>query len=582
MTRYILGISAYFHDSAAALVCDGVVIAAAAEERFTRLKHDASLPVNAAKWCLDFAGIDISMVDYVVYHEKPLWKFERLIVSQLRAFPRSAEAFRRTAMTWLPEKLWIRSALVRELGIKREKVMFCDHHLSHAASAFYGSPFADAAVLTIDGVGEWATTAMYDASAGGIRQVAETRFPHSIGLFYSAFTAYLGFPVNEGEGTVMGLASYGQPRYADELGKILKLQPNGGFELDLSYFKFHFSATESFSRKLEDLLGAPRAPMSRLEITSEVGKRYADIAASVQLVTEEVVIATARDIQNRTARRNLCIAGGVGLNCVANSRLALEGIFDRVFVYPAPGDDGCAAGAALWAWNDATGGARGSAPLTVSLGRAWSDDSIDRTLREIGSTHERIDPADVARRAADDLAQGQTLGWFQGRFEWGPRALGHRSILADPRVAKTRDAVNSQVKYREDFRPFAPAVTAESANRYFDIPDGAALLTPFMLAAVPTKSGAAELMPATTHVDGSARVQTVNREESPLFHDLLSCFGEHTGQAVLLNTSFNLKGEPIVASPLQSLRTFYSSGLDTLYVGSCRVPNTSLGRNYYS
>ena len=582
MSRYILGVSAYFHDSAAALLCDGEIVAAAAEERFTRIKHDSSLPVNAARWCLESQGITTEDLECVVYHEKPLWKFERLIVSQLREFPRSADAFRRTALAWFPEKLWVRNALAKEFDLKRKQLAFCDHHLSHAASAFYSSPFEEAAVLTIDGVGEWATTAMFDAGPNGLKRIAEVRFPHSIGLLYSAFTAYLGFPVNEGEGTVMGLASYGQPIYADDLRRILTLGPQGSFELDLSYFKYHYSASESFSARLEDRFGPARRPYEKLDLATETGQRYANLAASLQLVTEEAILHIASDLQQRTGRKNLCLAGGVALNCVANYRLARESAFERVFVYPAAGDDGCAAGAALWAWNDALKGKRGTALQNSALGKAWSDDEVARTLDEIGATYERLSPDDVAERAVSDLASGKTLGWFQGRFEWGPRALGQRSILADPLRVETRDVVNQKVKFREPFRPFAPAVLQEFSDLYFDIHSAARELTPFMLAAIPALGKAHDDMPATIHVDGSARVQTVHADRNPTFHKLLSEFQQATGRPALLNTSFNLKGEPIVSSPLQALRSFYSSELDAVYIGSCRVPNTAIGSHYYA
>jgi carbamoyltransferase len=583
MSQYVLGISAQFHDAAAALVCDGELVAAAAEERFSRVKHDSTLPFRAAKWCLEHAGITIDDVAYVVFHEKPLRKFERLMITQIQAFPKSLDAFRRTALTWFPDKLWVRGALAKGLKIDARKVIFSDHHLSHAASSFYTSPFESAAVLTVDGVGEWATTALFDAAPRGIKRLSEIHFPHSIGLVYSAFTAYLGFQVNDGEAKVMGLASYGIPRYVDEVRQVVKSGKHIGIEVDLSFVSYHYSATKSYSSKFETLFGPARAPTAKLDVSTPEGRKYADIAASLQAVAEDCVVDLANALHEQTGRDDLCLAGGVALNSVINARLTSRTKFKRVFVHPAPGDDGCAAGAALWAWHNVMGGARGPAMTNAGLGRAWSDAEIGKLLDDLGATYEQLGSEDaLIANAVTDLADGKAVGWFQGRFEWGPRALGHRSILADPRQPGMNDRINKKIKFREQFRPFAPAVLEGHEANYFDLASGTELLTPWMLAVSPVKESARDLLPATTHVDGSARVQVVSEMANPLFHRLLAAFGKATGHPVLLNTSFNLKGEPIVSSPLQALRTFYSSELDVLYLGQFRLPNTAIGKHHYA
>jgi len=582
MSRYVLGVSAQFHDSAAALVRDGELIAASAEERFSRIKHDSALPLQAMNWCLDHAGITAEDLDYVVFHEKPLRKFERLLITQVQEFPRSLDAFRKTALTWFPDKLWVRGSIAKALEISARKILFSDHHLSHAASAFYASPFEKAAVLTIDGVGEWATTALFDASERGVNRLSEIHFPHSIGLVYSAFTAYLGFRVNDGEAKVMGLASYGTPRYVDEVRRILKSGSDGDISVDLSYVTYQFSATQSFSSRFEELFGPARAPDRKFDLSTPEGRKYADIAASLQVVTEDCVVGLANALHRRTGYPNLCLAGGVALNAVINGRLTLRTPFERIYVHPAAGDDGAAAGAALWAWNEVVGGRRGPALTKPGLGRSWSDAEIRKTLDDLDISYSHIEDESVAASAVNDLVDGKAVGWFQGRFEWGPRSLGHRSILADPRQPGMNDRINRKIKFREEFRPFAPAVLKGSEHNYFDLPPGTDLLTPWMLMVAPVKDRARNLLPSTTHADGSARAQVVAQDDNPLFHELLSEFGAATGHPILLNTSFNLKGEPIVSSPLQALRTFYSSELDVLYLGAFRISNTAIGKTHYA
>jgi carbamoyltransferase len=583
MSDYVLGISAQFHDAAAALIYKGEIVAAAAEERFSRVKHDSALPFRAAKWCLHHAGITTDDLAYVVFHEKPLRKFERLMITQIQAFPKSLSAFRQTAFAWFPDKLWVRGSLAKGLKIDPQKIIFSDHHLSHAASTFYTSPFTEAAVLTVDGVGEWASTALFNASPSGIERLSEIHFPHSIGLVYSAFTAFLGFQVNDGEAKVMGLASYGTPRYVDDVRKVLRSHKPNGFDVDLSYVTYQYSASKSFSSKFEDLFGPARAPDEKLDVTTPAGRKYADIAASLQVVAEDCVVDLADTLYEQTGRDNLCLAGGVALNSVINARLTTRTKFKHVFVHPAPGDDGCAAGAALWVWNEVLGGERGPALKSPGLGQAWSDTEIVALLGDLTISHQDFDGEDaLLASVVDDLVQGKVVGWFQGRFEWGPRALGYRSILADPRQPGMSDRINKKIKFREQFRPFAPAVLEGHEANYFDLPPGTELLTPWMLAVAPVKASAKDILPATTHVDGSARVQVVSETANPLFHKLLAVFGKATGHPVLLNTSFNLKGEPIVSSPLQALRTFYSSELDVLYLGRSKILNTAIGRHYYA
>jgi len=583
MSIYVLGISAQFHDAAAVLVRDGEIVAAAAEERFSRVKHDSGLPFRAARWCLAHEGITVGDLAHVVFHEKPLRKFERLLITQIQTFPKSIDAFRRTAFAWFPDKLWVRSSLAKGLKIDARKVIFSDHHLSHAASSFYTSPFSESAVLTVDGVGEWASTVLFDATEKGIERLAEVHFPHSIGLVYSAFTAYLGFQVNDGEAKVMGLASYGEPRYTDEVRRVLRSRGKDGFDVDLSYVTYHYSATKSFSSKLETLFGPARAPEGKLDVTTPEGRKYADIAASLQVVTEDAVVELANTLYERTGRENLCLAGGVALNSVINARLTTRTPFKRVFVHPAPGDDGCAAGAALWAYHEVEGGKRGPALTRPGLGASWSHEEIGKLLSDLETPKDELADEDtVIARAVDDLVEGKAVGWFHGRFEWGPRSLGHRSILADPRQPGMNDRINKKIKFREQFRPFAPAVLAGHESNYFELAPGTELLTPWMLGVTPVKEEAKSLLPATTHVDGSSRVQVVTENANPLFHRLLGAFGKATGHPVLLNTSFNLKGEPIVSSPLQALRTFYSSELDVLYLGRFRLPNTAIGRHFYA
>jgi len=572
-----LGISAYFHDSAAALVEDGVIVAAAQEERFTRIKHDASLPLNAVKMCLDTAGVDMRSIDTVVFYEKPLRKFERLMVTHLREFPRGIGQFSRAMGTWLSKRLWMKGEIARELGCDVEKIVFSDHHLSHAASAFLCSPFQRAAILTVDGVGEWATTSIYrgisDADGSRIESLGELHFPHSIGLLYSAITAYLGFTVNEGEYKVMGLAAYGKPRFLDEFCKIATIAEDASLSLDPRYFAYAWHSEKSFTSHLEALLGPARVPGTAFDLPAPEGssaQRWADVAASLQAFTERYMLVLARHAQKLTGETCLAMAGGVALNSVANRRLMDEGPFTELFVQPAAGDAGGALGAALLACHVVDKQPRGAPMTSAFLGEEHTGASVRRFLDDCRVKHTSFaDRSALYKEVANRLASGEIGGWFQGRFEWGPRALGGRSILADPRDSAARERVNRKIKFREPFRPFAPAVLAEEHDRWFvPVSQGGDHTTRFMCSVAPATEEARLKIPAVVHVDGTSRVGVV--ESGPL-HELLLEFRARTGIGVLLNTSMNLKDEPICGSPAEAYGTFLRSDLDFLVLEDCLI-----------
>jgi len=586
MSTWILGVSALYHDAAAVLLRDGVIVAAAQEERFSRVKHDASLPVRATKWCLEQGGISIGDLDHLVFYEKPLRKFERILANSVATFPRSWRAFPRQMVTWLGSKLWVRNQLVATFAIQPHKLLFSEHHLSHAASAFLCSPYDEATILTVDGVGEEATTGLWrgTAEAPFIEPLAEVRFPHSLGMFYSTITALLGFAVNSGEYKVMGMAAYGEPRFRDEMDKLLRLEDGGAFSLDLDYFSFHYHPTQSYRPRLVDLLGEPRMPGEPFRPTAIAGdasaeavarnQRFADIAASAQAAIEDALLHVVRAAHAEHGGDTLCMAGGVALNSVANHRLAKEGPYDKLWIQPAAGDAGGALGAALWAWHCVLGKPRTATLDRIDLGRSWTRDQTRQILDDLGITYEDLgDTSASTERAAADLAEGDIIGWFDGRFEWGPRALGHRSILADPRGADTKDKVNARIKFRESFRPFAPAITEEAADDWYDIAPAARVPLRFMLATPTLKPEREGSLPATTHLDGTSRVQIVRRADHPHFHELIGAFSGHSDTPVLLNTSFNLKGDPIVTSPIDALATLRRSELDTLYMDGFRVPS---------
>ena len=588
----ILGISAFYHDSAAALVEDGAIVAAAQEERFNRKKHFAGFPVEAVLYCLDEAGCTLDDVDHIAFYDKPFLKFERLLETYLSFAPRGYRSFAMAIPVWIKEKLFQKSLLAKELqalasnGADIEsKLLFTEHHQSHAASAFYPSPFQEAAVLTMDGVGEWATTSLSVGSGNKLEMVREIHFPHSLGLLYSAFTYYTGFKVNSGEYKVMGLAPYGEPRFADLImDKLIDVKPDGSFRLDLDYFDYATGLTMT-NERFDALFGSPpRGPEQQLD------QRHMDLAASVQKVTEEVVLRMGRSLAKETGHKNLCLAGGVALNCVANGELLRDGCFENIWVQPAAGDAGGSLGAALAAYHWHLGNPRelGNTRDGMAgsyLGPEYDDDEIERRLTAEGARVVRLDEDAMIERVAQALADGQAVGWFQGRMEFGPRALGGRSILGDPRSPTMQKTLNLKVKYRESFRPFAPSVLAEDVGDWFEIDRE----SPYMLMVAPVSESRQRQMtdeeqglfgidklnvprseiPAVTHVDYSARIQTVHKDTNPRYHALISRFKDLTGCPVVVNTSFNVRGEPIVGTPEDAFRCFMGTELDVLAVGNC-------------
>ena len=577
----VLGISAFFHDCAAALVQDGRIVAAAQEERFTRRKHDESFPKLAAEWCLAQAGIAAGDLDAVVFYEKPLVKFERLLETSLAFAPRGFPAFLKAMPLWLQRKLHIPREIDRGLGGAYDgPIVFATHHESHAASGFYPSPFDEAAILTLDGVGEWSTATWGTGRANRIRLEAEMRFPHSPGLLYSAFTLFCGFRVNSGEYKLMGLAPYGDPRFADViLREIVDLKPDGSFWLDQRFFDY-CAGLKMTSRRFDRLFGGPpRRPDGPLT------QREMDLAASIQKVLEEIVLRMARHVHAATDMRNLCLAGGVALNCVANGRLLREGPFERLWIQPAAGDAGGALGAALAHWYGHLGRPRVPDPDDAQqgslLGPAFDSAAVDAALAAYGAAAETFaDEAALADAVAEHLAEGRIVGHFAGRAEFGPRALGNRSILADPRRADMQRRLNLAIKFRESFRPFAPAVLADRRHDFFAL----SAESPYMLLVAPVVDGVPVVadrratgldrlrevrgpLPAVTHVDGSARVQTVDAARAPRFHAILQAFARRTGCPVLANTSFNIRGEPIVHDPGDAYRCFMYTDMDVLVVG---------------
>jgi len=593
---YILGISCFFHDAAAALLKDGNLVGAAEEERFTRKKHDYDFPAHAIQFCLRRAGIQGQDLDYVVFFEKPLIKFERILMTVLQTFPKSRRVFQESMMSWLGEKLWIKSLIKDRLGIAADKILFSEHHLSHAASAFFCSPYQEAAILTVDGVGEWATASYGKGNGTSIQTLGEIRFPHSLGLLYSTFTAFLGFEVNEGEYKVMGMAPFGRPRYIDKVYRLIRVEKDGSFELDLDFFSFHYSPDRTFNRKFEELFGPPRPVESYFftadssypayfgtkpvdyEALAKQNQYYADIAASIQKVTEEVLLEMANHLYKETGLKNLCMAGGVALNSVANGRILRETPFESIYIQPSAGDGGGAIGAALYAYHTVLGNPRQFIMEHAYWGEEYSPGSIEKFLQETGIPYQRHDDEEeLLEQVVEQLGKGKVIGWFQGRFEWGPRALGNRSILADPRNPEMKDIVNTKIKFREPYRPFAPAVLLEKASDFFDLLDPAAHYPArFMLYVVDVKQEKRDLVPAITHVDGTGRVQTVSRAIAPRFHRLIELFGEATGVPVVLNTSFNLRGEPIVNTPVEGFNTFAKSGMDLLVLDHCIIEKDQL------
>jgi len=601
----ILGISAYYHDSAAALVVDGTPLAAAQEERFTRRKHDPAFPTNATRYCLAEAGVSLSELDAVVFYEKPFIKFERLLETYVSTAPRGFRQFRLSIPLWLREKLFQKDLLLGELRridthFHASRLRFGEHHLSHAASAFFPSPFRRALILTLDGVGESTTTSASIGHDHSIEVLRELHFPHSLGLLYSAFTYYAGFKVNSGEYKLMGLAPYGEPRLAQRiLDTVVDLKPDGSFRLDQQYFDYAAGLT-MVNERFEALFGEPvRGPESLL------GQFHMDVAASIQAVTEEIVLRLTRSLAAETGERNLCLAGGVALNCVANGKIWRDGNFDGLWVQPAAGDAGGALGAALAAYHMEFSQPR-IVPATLDgmkgayLGPAFSEAEIERSLTAAGARYEVLDEDGLLDAAVDGLVAEKALGWFQGRMEFGPRALGARSILGDARSPRMQKTLNLRVKYRESFRPFAPAILAEEVAEWFDHDRE----SPYMLIVADVLRGrrletttqedglfgidklnvARSEIPAVTHIDYSARLQTVHSETNPRFHALLSRFKAKTGCPVLVNTSFNVRGEPIVATPEDAFRCFMGTDIEMLAMGNCLLrkeeQDASLARDY--
>ena len=587
---HIIGISAFYHDAAATLVTDGAVVAAAQEERFTRIKHDPRFPSNAVRFCMDYAGLEPKDVDYVVFYEKPLMKFNRLMRTFLQTSPNHADTFSVAMKEWLSGKLSHKRLLTNGLeeatgGSWGSKILFSDHHLSHAASAFYPSPFKNAAVLTLDGVGEWATTTLGVGSSSDLQIESEIKFPHSLGLLYAAFTTYTGFKVNSGEYKMMGLAPYGVPKFKNLIREnLIDVKSDGSFCINTEYFDYPAGRRMTNSKFHELFGGPPRHP------ESDITQREMDLAASIQGVTEDVVVSLARGAAATTGEKNLCLAGGVALNCVANGKLLREGVFENIWIQPAAGDAGGSTGAALAAYHLALGQTRtitqqSDAMSGAYLGPSFTQVDVKSRLAKIGANFEEMDDATLISEAASLLASENVIGWFQGRMEFGPRALGNRSILADPRSQEMQKALNLKIKFRESFRPFAPSILREQLSDWFDMD----VDSPYMLLVAnvankhllppnPENVGlfgidllnvSRSIIPAVTHVDYSARVQTIQGDTNPRYHALVSEFERLTGCPIVVNTSFNIRSEPIVNTPEDAFRCFMGTDMDILVVENC-------------
>jgi carbamoyltransferase len=557
MSTYVLGISCFYHDSAAALLKDGEIVAACQEERLSRKKHDSDFPARAVRYVLKEAGIRPEQLDAVGFYDKPLLKFERMLATYVATFPRSFNSFRKAIPLWLHEKLWVPSTIRKELKPYKGPILFAEHHMSHAASCFLPSPFEEAAILTVDGVGEWATASFGVGKGSDITLFKEIRFPHSLGLLYSAFTYYLGFKVNSAEYKVMGLAPYGKPVHFERIMKeMVHLNEDGSFKIDMKYFSYDSGLTMTNGAFNEFFGGPPR------KAETWMAEREFDIAASVQKVCEEVVLKMVRYIHRETGLPNLCMAGGVALNCVANGRIVRETPMKNLFVQPAAGDAGGAVGVAHYIYNTVHKRPRGKAWTHAYLGPAFSDAEIAQYLESTGARYRTLSDRELVERTARLLSEGNVVGWFQGRMEFGPRALGGRSILADPRDPKMRDTLNMKIKFREGFRPFAPSVLEDKAKEWFETDCD----SPYMLLVAQVREGK-RVIPSVTHVDNSARLQTVTRAESPLYYDLIAEFGRLTGVPLVINTSFNVRGEPIVCTPHDAHLCFMRTDMDQLVMG---------------
>ena len=583
-STYILGISAFYHDSAAALIRDGEIIAAAQEERFSRKKHDYRFPEGAIDYCLNKAGIDSSRIDYVAFYDKPFTKFERLLMTYLSYAPFGLKSFLTSMPPWIKSKIFMRSFIEDKLSC-HGKILFPEHHESHAGSAFYPSPFKEAAILTVDGVGEWATVSYGVGKDNNISITSELKFPHSLGLLYSAFTYYIGFRVNSGEYKLMGLAPYGEAKYVDLIKKeLIDIKEDGSFRLNMKYFNYCTGFTMTNKRFNNLFNGPPRKPDKE-----KIQQRHMDIAKSIQVVTEEIILKMANHVHKKTGRKNLCLAGGVALNCVANGVVLREGPFENIWVQPASTDSGGALGAALVIWykhlkKERVANETKDSMKSSLLGPEFSDTEIEKYLQDSKILYHKLDESDVSKKAAEIIADEKVLGWFQGRMEYGPRALGNRSILGDPRLRKMQSIINLKIKFRESFRPFAPTVLRDHVKDYFEL----GCESPYMLLVTPVKEdrrlpftadqkklfGIEKLkvkrsdIPAVTHVDYSARVQTVKKEDNPIYYDMINEFYKLTGCPLVINTSFNVRGEPIVYTPDDAYKCFMRTNMDYLIMGS--------------
>lgn len=551
----VLGISCFYHDSAACLLRDGEIVAAAQEERFSRIKHDPELPVKAVEYCLEQGGITIDDVDYLAFYDKPFLKFERILLTYLYTFPRSYRAFLKAIPQWLGKKIWMPVVFKKELKYNGP-VMFPEHHMSHAASAFLVSPFEEAAILTVDGVGEWATTTYGKGKGTQVELIKEIRFPHSLGLLYSSLTYYLGFKVNSAEYKVMGLAPYGEPAYMDQMRELIQVSDDGSFKLNMKYFAYHYGLRMT-SKKFDKLFGAPPRGAE-----AELDQRHKDIAASLQAMTEEVMLKMARHLHKETGLKKLCMAGGVALNCVANGRILRDGPFEDIYIQPAASDAGGALGAAAFCYHTLLKNPRKKPMQHAFLGPEFSDDEIRKYLDEADVKYEKPERGELLKRVAKLIDEQNVIGWFQGRMEYGPRALGNRSILADARNPENKDIVNLKIKFRESFRPFAPTVLVERVSDYFEIDRP----SPYMLLVAKVRKNEHPI-PSVTHVDNTARIQTIARDDNELYYDLIKEFENLTGCPVIINTSFNVRGEPIVCTPHDAFTCFMRTNMDILVMG---------------
>jgi carbamoyltransferase len=582
----ILGISCFYHDAAAAMCVDGKIVAAAEEERFTRKKHDFSFPQNAINFCLEFSNLKVPDLDYVVFYEKPFVKMERLLLTYIATFPKSFNSFISAMPVWIKEKMHIPTIIRKQTGFEGQ-ILYTDHHISHAASCFLCSPFKQAAIFTIDGVGEWNTATYGVGEDTRIDLLREINFPHSLGLLYSAFTSYLGFKVNNGEYKVMGMAPYGRPHYIDKVKKLIKVNEDGSFKLNMDYFAYHYKL-QNLSEKFIDLFGPPRIPDSVFyndvthphrdhpnwdEEVARENQRFADIARSIQEVTEEIMLKTANSLHSETGMDHLCMAGGVALNCVANGKVLRQTPFKEIWIQPAAGDSGGAIGAALYVYNTVLGNPRSYTMDNAYLGPSYNEESIKSWLNEQKIPYTEYTEQELPKAVAKLVAEGNVVGFFHGRMEFGPRALGARSILADPRNPKMKDILNEKIKKREQFRPFAPAVLEERAGEYFNI---GCRKAPYMLLVGEVLPDKREVIPAVNHADNTARPQTVSRQINPRYYEIIVEFEKLTGVPVVINTSFNVRGEPIVLTPQQAYNCFANTDMDYVFLERFAVSKSDI------